>query len=90
MRLNRGFSKVGKESSPVEPDMNTDFFGGGENSPARIRVKEAVETGASILAIACPVCATILHEAAKGEGLEDSITVKDISDLINSNTKPEG
>jgi Fe-S oxidoreductase len=64
----------------------TDFFGGGENSPARIRVREAVETGASILAIACPVCAIMLDEAVKGEGLEDSIAVKDISELINSNT----
>jgi Fe-S oxidoreductase len=63
----------------------TDFFGGGENSPARIRVREAVETGASILAIACPVCAIMLDEAVKGEGLEDSIAVKDISELINSN-----
>jgi len=61
----------------------TDFFGGGENSPARIRIREAVETGASILAIACPVCAIMLDEAVKGEGLEDSITVKDISELIN-------
>jgi Fe-S oxidoreductase len=64
----------------------TDFFGGGENSPARIRVREAFETGASILAIACPVCAIMLNEAVRGEGLEDSITVKDISEIINSNT----
>jgi Fe-S oxidoreductase len=64
----------------------TDFFGGSENSPARIRVREAVETGASILVIACPVCAIMLNEAVKGEGLEDSITVKDISEIINSNT----
>jgi Fe-S oxidoreductase len=68
----------------------TDFLGGGENSPARIRVREAFETGASILAVACPVCATMLDEGIKGEGLEDSIAVKDISELINSNTKPEG
>jgi len=61
----------------------TDFFGGGQNSPARIRVREAVETDASILAIACPVCAIMLDEAVKGEGLEDNIAVKDISELIN-------
>jgi Fe-S oxidoreductase len=61
----------------------TDFFGGGENSPARIRVREAAETGANILAVACPVCAIMLDDAVKGEGLEDSITVKDISELVN-------
>jgi Fe-S oxidoreductase len=63
----------------------TDFFGGGENSPARIRVREAIETGASILAIACPVCAIMLDEAVKGEGLEEKLIVKDISELVKSN-----
>jgi len=61
----------------------TDFFGGGENSPARIRVREAVETGANILAIACPVCAIMLNEAVKGEGLEEKLIVKDISELVS-------
>jgi hypothetical protein len=60
-------------------------FGDGENSPARIRVREVFETGASILAVACPVCATMLDEGINGEGLEDSIVVKDISELINFN-----
>jgi Fe-S oxidoreductase len=64
----------------------TDFFGGGENSPARIRVREAFKTGASILAVACPVCAIMLNEAVKAEGLEENIAVKDISELLNSNT----
>jgi Fe-S oxidoreductase len=68
----------------------TDFFGGGENSPARIRVREALETGASILAVACPVCAIMLDEAVKGEGREDSIAVKDISELLNSDIQPDG
>lgn len=62
----------------------TDFFGGGETSPSRIRLKEAVKTGANILAIACPVCSIMLNEAVKAEALEDTIAVKDISELINS------
>jgi Fe-S oxidoreductase len=62
----------------------TNFLGGGENSPARVRVREALKTGANILAVACPVCAIMLDEAVKGEGLEDSVAVKDISELINS------
>jgi Fe-S oxidoreductase len=61
------------------------LFDDGENSPARIRVREAFETGASILAVACPVCALMLDEGIQGEGLEDIIVVKDISELINFN-----
>jgi Fe-S oxidoreductase len=63
----------------------TDFFGGGENSPARIRVREAFETGASILAIACPVCATMLDEGIKGEGLEDVVNQRN-GTLFKPNT----
>jgi Fe-S oxidoreductase len=63
----------------------TDFLGGGEDSPSRIRVREAAGAGASILAVACPICAIMLDEAVKDEGLEDSLAVKDISELVNSN-----
>ncbi len=63
----------------------TDFFGSVENSPARIRVREAVETGAEIIAVACPVCAIMLNEAVRGEGLEEKFAVKDISELISPN-----
>ncbi|MBN2126585.1 MAG: (Fe-S)-binding protein, partial [Deltaproteobacteria bacterium] len=35
----------------------TDMLGGGSNSANRIRVREAAETGAEILAVACPLCA---------------------------------
>jgi Fe-S oxidoreductase len=59
-----------------------DFFGGGENSPARSRVREAYETGANILAVACPACMTMLNEALKGENLEEKLTVKDISEIV--------
>jgi len=61
----------------------TDFFGVGENSPARIRVKEAIETRANILTVACPVCAIMLDDAVKGEGLEEKLILKDISELVN-------
>jgi len=60
----------------------TDSFGGGENSPSRIRVREANKTGAGILAVACPTCAVMLGEAIKGEGLEERLIVKDISELL--------
>ena len=60
----------------------TDFLGGSESSPARIRAREAYDTGANILAVACPNCMTMLEDAVKAEGLEDKIDVKDISEIV--------
>jgi len=60
----------------------TDFFGGGENSPARIRVREAAETGAKIIAVACPACAVMLGEAVKDEGLAEKMAVKDVAEIL--------
>lgn len=59
-----------------------DSFGGRELSPARIRVREAYQTGASILAVACPICLTMLTDAVKGENLEEKLIIKDISEII--------
>lgn len=61
----------------------TDFLGGGEDSPSRIRVREAYKTDARILAVACPTCAVMLSEAIKDEGLEEGLIVKDISEIVN-------
>jgi Fe-S oxidoreductase len=61
----------------------TDLLGGSEDSPARIRVRQAHATGANILAVACPNCLTMLEDAVKVEGLEGKIEVKDIAELIN-------
>jgi Fe-S oxidoreductase len=63
-------------------NFQTDFFGGGEFSPARIRVREAYETGADILAVACPICMTMLSDAVKSEGLEEKLIIKDISEIV--------
>jgi len=60
----------------------TDFLGGSEESPARIRIREAVDTKADILAVACPNCLTMLEDAVKAEGVEDKIVVKDVSELF--------
>ena len=59
-----------------------DSFGGGEYSPARIRAREAYETGASILAVACPSCMTMISDAVKSEGLEQKLIVKDVSEIV--------
>ena len=60
----------------------TDLLGGSENSPARIRARQARATGADILAVACPNCLTMLEDAVKVEGLEKELMVKDISELF--------
>ena len=60
----------------------TDILGAGPESPARARVREAVETGADVLAVACPQCLKMLDDAVKAEGLEDSLAVKDIGELV--------
>jgi len=59
----------------------TDVIGGGRDAPSRIRIREAVDTGAEILAVACPTCAKMFEDAVKDEGLESTIQVKDIAEI---------
>jgi len=59
-----------------------DLLGGSDESPARIRARQANEVGADILAVACPNCLTMLEDAVKVEGLEKKIKVRDISEII--------
>ena len=66
----------------------TDFFGGGENSPSRIRVREAYRTGANVLGVACPTCAVMLSEAIKDEGIEEKLVVKDIAEILRESAFP--
>jgi Fe-S oxidoreductase len=66
----------------------TDSFGGGENSPSRIRVREAAKTGAGLLAVACPTCAVMLGEAIRDEGLEERLIIKDISEVVEFQRHP--
>ncbi len=60
----------------------TDLLGTGPESPGRVRVREAVDTGASVLAVACPNCTKMLEDAVKAENLEEKIVVKEISEII--------
>ncbi|RLI77873.1 (Fe-S)-binding protein [Archaeoglobales archaeon] len=55
---------------------------GGKQSPSRIRVEEAYNTGAKILAVSCPVCLIMFEDAVKTEGLDKEMVVKDISEII--------
>lgn len=60
-----------------------DLLGGSESSPARRRIREAHDTGASILAVACPNCMNMFEDAIKAEGLEDELTVRDVSEIVS-------
>ena len=53
------------------------------NRTATIRVKEAIECGAEILATACPFCLLTLEDAVKSGGLEDTIQVLDIIEIVS-------
>jgi len=59
-----------------------DLLAGSEDSPSRVRVREAYETGADTLAVACPSCLTMLTEAVKTEDLDGRLAVKDISQIV--------
>ncbi len=47
-----------------------------------LRIQEACETGAAILATACPYCISMLEDSRKTTNKEDQIEVKDIAELI--------
>ncbi len=61
----------------------TDFLAGGKESPARVRVREAADTGADVLAVACPGCMVMLNDALKAEDLEGKMQLKDISMILS-------
>jgi heterodisulfide reductase subunit D len=48
------------------------------------RTDEALETGASIIASACPFCNTMLTDGVKVHEKEDSVKVLDIAELISA------
>jgi len=47
------------------------------------RVHEAAETGAEVLAVACPFCLLTLEDAVKVQGLDEQLQVLDIMELVN-------
>ncbi len=61
----------------------TDILGGGPDSPARARVREAAGTGAEVLVVACPGCSRMLYDAVKAESLHDDLEVLDLAEFVN-------
>jgi len=53
-----------------------------EKRPCINRVKEALELGAEIIAVACPFCVTTLEDATKVLEVEGKIAIKDILEIL--------
>ena len=49
---------------------------------AEIRVRDAVDSGAEVLATACPFCLLTLEDAVKTAGFEEEIRIMDIAELL--------
>jgi len=64
-----------------------DLLGGSEDSPNRVRVREAYETGAKVLAVACPGCMVMFESALKDEEMEEKLVVRDISEIIRDSCR---
>jgi heterodisulfide reductase subunit D len=58
------------------------ILGGGENSATRVRIREAIETGARIVAVAYPSCAKMLTDGVKMEEQEDKLEVLNIAEIV--------
>ena len=54
-----------------------------EERLAAERVEEALDTGADVLAVACPFCLLTLEDAVKVGGYEDRLQVLDIMELVS-------
>ena len=48
---------------------------------AETRVKDAVDLGAEVLAVACPFCLLTFEDAVKTSGLEGKLLVLDVAEL---------
>ena len=49
---------------------------------SELRVSEAAATGADLLVVACPLCLVMLSDASKAAGVEGSLEVIDLSELL--------
>lgn len=51
------------------------------------RAQEALRTGATTVATACPFCMTMMTDGIKGEGKGDQVMVKDIAEIVADSLK---
>ncbi len=55
----------------------------GKDQASNARIREAAAAGAEVLAVACPVCLMMLEDAAKSEGLDELIAVRDVAEILD-------
>lgn len=53
-----------------------------------LRTRELADTGADVIATACPFCKIMLDDGVKHEGLEERLTVEDIAEVLDRATDP--
>lgn len=46
------------------------------------RTEEALQTGATTVAVACPFCMTMMSDGVKNKERENEVKVKDLAELI--------
>lgn len=47
-----------------------------------LRVEQAKQTGAQIIATGCPFCITMISDGVKDKALEGSMQVKDLAEIV--------
>ena len=60
----------------------TDILGSGQDSASRSRIRDARNSGAEIVTVSCPICYKMLNDAVKDEGLEDSMRIMDVAQVV--------
>ena len=65
-----GGAQMFKDAEPGNKEVNIE------------RTEEALETGADIIASACPFCMTMMSDGIKTKGKEDEVKVLDLAELI--------
>ncbi len=48
----------------------------------QIRLEEAMSTGASLVAAACPFCTVMLDSAAHSKGLTEQVKIRDVAEIV--------
>jgi Fe-S oxidoreductase len=71
----RGFCCGGGSGGPWKDRVSKESLG-------EIRIKEAIGTGAGVIATACPYCIRMLNEAIAKLGVGNQIKVQDVTELL--------
>ncbi len=73
-----GGAQMFKEEEPGKKRINFD------------RAEEAIDTGAKVIASACPYCNTMLTDGVKGQEKEEDVKVMDIAELVAQSLENDG